>query len=251
MFSWQTIEYDDPEKKLGIKDVSKELSSPWLSFASNHQGHPNVGKHYEGNPVMVGFEDGNVERPYIMGGLGDEGGRPNQDVVISSPGEHLLTLTDGTGQGIQAFLAGAFSPLFKNFTSFVPNLIPAIKWDKNKYFEGGFELTDRYGMYKISGSTDGRNVSIASNWGDVKINAFTGISISAPNGDVKISGKNVTIEAGNNLKLVSGTNVNYKLWKSKDTKGGTAAQLLLEVTAQVTKKLAATLMDVIDLTVVR
>ena len=251
MFSWQTINYEDEEKKTGITANTKELSSPWLSFASNHQGHPNVGKHYEGNPVMVGFEDGNVERPYIMGGLGDEGGRPNQDVVISSPGEHMLTLTDGTGQGIQAFLAGAFSPLFKNFTSFVPNLIPAIKWDKNKYFEGGFELTDRYGMYKISGSTDGRNVSIASNWGDVNINAFTGISISAPNGDVKISGKNVTIEAGNNLKLVSGTNVNYKLWKSKDTKGGTAAQLLLEVTAQVTKKLAATLMDVIDLRVVR
>ena len=39
------------------------------------------------------------------------------------------------------------------------------------------------------------------------MNAFTGISISAPNGDVKIEGKNVTIAAGNNLKLLSGTNV--------------------------------------------
>lgn len=251
MFSWQTINYEDEEKKKGILASTKELSTPWLNFASNHQGHPVLGKHYEGNAVMVGFEEGNVERPYIMGGIGDEGGKPNQDVILSSPGNHVLTLTDGTGAGMQAFLAGAFSPLFKNFTQFMPNTVPTFKWDKNKFFEGGFELSDHYGMYKISGSTDGRNVSIASNWGDVKINAFTGISISAPNGDVKISGKNVTIEAGNNLKLVSGTNVNYKLWKSKEGKGQTAAQLLIEVTAQVTKRLAKTITDVIDLSLVR
>ena len=47
------------------------------------------------------------------------------------------------------------------------------------------------------------------------MNAFTGITISAPNGDVKISGKNVTIEAGNNLKLVSGTNAGYKIFRDK------------------------------------
>jgi hypothetical protein len=242
------LKKDGDEK---ITSATKELSTPWLNFASNQQGHPILGKHYPGNPVMVGFEEGNVERPYIMGGMGDVSGKPNQDLTLSSPGEHMLSLTDGTGAGMQAFLAGAFSPLFKNFTQFMPNTVPTFNWDKNKYFEGGFELTDRYGMYKVSGSTDGRNVSIASNWGDVKIDAFTGISISAPNGDVKISGKNVTIEAGNNLKLVSGTNVNYKLWKSGGTKKQTAAQLLIEVTAQVTKKLAATIMDVVDLTVVR
>ena len=250
LFAWQNalLKKDGDDK---ITSATKELSTPWLNFASNQQGHPILGKHYEGNPVMVGFEEGNVERPYIMGGMGDVSGKPNQDLTFSSPGEHMLSLTDGTGAGMQAFLAGAFSPLFKNFTQFMPNTVPTFNWDKNKYFEGGFELTDRYGMYKVSGSTDGRNVSIASNWGDVKIDAFTGISISAPNGDVKISGKNVTIEAGNNLKLVSGTNVNYKLWKSGDTKKQTAAQLLIEVTAQVTKKLAATIMDVIDLSLIR
>lgn len=250
LFAWQNalLKKDGDEK---ITSATKELSTPWLNFASNQQGHPILGKHYEGNPVMVGFEEGNVERPYIMGGMGDVSGKPNQDLTFSSPGEHMLSLTDGTGAGMQAFLAGAFSPLFKNFTQFMPNTVPTFNWDKNKYFEGGFELTDRYGMYKVSGSTDGRNVSIASNWGDVKIDAFTGISISAPNGDVKISGKNVTIEAGNNLKLVSGKNVDYKLWKSKEGKGKTAAQLLIDVTAQVTKRLAETIMDVIDLSLIR
>ena len=49
-----------------------------------------------------------------------------------------------------------------------------------------------------------RQISIESPFGDVNINAFTGITINAPNGDVKIIGKNVEIRANNNLKLVKG-----------------------------------------------
>lgn len=37
------------------------------------------------------------------------------------------------------------------------------------------------------------------------MNAFTGITISAPNGNVKIEGKNVSISASNKLSLISGT----------------------------------------------
>ena len=250
MFSWQDIQYKDDEKTK-IADTSKNDSTPWLKFASNQQGMPMNGRHYEGNPVMVGFEDGNVERPYVMGGLTKDACLPLDHTILTTPGRHQMTLTDGVGDGITAFLAGAFSPVLKNVMSFYPGLIPEINWDKNKYFEGGFSLNDYYGIYKISGSTDGRNVSISSTWGDVKIDAFTGITISAPNGDVKIKGKNVSIEAGNNLNLVSGKNVVNKLWKTKDTKKGTAAQMLLDVTAEVTKRLAQTLMNVVDLSLVR
>lgn len=250
MFSWQDIQYKDDEKTK-VADASKNDSTPWLKFASNQQGMPMNGRHYEGNPVMVGFEDGNVERPYVMGGLTKDACLPLDHTILTTPGRHQMTLTDGAGDGIAAFLAGAFSPVLKNVMSFYPGLIPEINWDKNKYFEGGFSLNDYYGIYKISGSTDGRNVSISSTWGDVKIDAFTGITITAPNGDVKIKGKNVSIEAGNNLNLVSGKNVVNKLWKTKDTKKGTAAQMLLDVTAEVTKRLAQTLMNVVDLSLVR
>lgn len=250
MFSWQDIQYKDDEKTK-VADASKNDSTPWLKFASNQQGMPMNGRHYEGNPVMVGFEDGNVERPYVMGGLTKDACLPLDHTILTTPGRHQMTLTDGASDGIAAFLAGAFSPVLKNVMSFYPGLIPEINWDKNKYFEGGFSLNDYYGIYKISGSTDGRNVSISSTWGDVKIDAFTGITITAPNGDVKIKGKNVSIEAGNNLNLVSGKNVVNKLWKTKDTKKGTAAQMLLDVTAEVTKRLAQTLMNVVDLSLVR
>lgn len=249
-FSWQKVEYNDSEdKSKGATAETIQQSTPWLNFASNQNGYPAMGYHYTGNPVMVGFEEGNVERPYVMGGLADDS--IFADSVLATPGMHQLTLSDGYGDGMTAFLTGALSPLLGTIMGFVPNLMPKWNWDKSKYFEGGFELTDYYGIYKISGSTDGRNVSISSNWGDVKINAFTGINISAPNGDIKISGKNVTIEAGNNLNLVSGKNVDYKLWKSKDTKMGTWAQMMVDASAQVTKKLASIALGVVDLSLVR
>lgn len=251
MFSWQNVKYeDDDDKSKGATAETIQQSTPWLNFASNQNGYPVMGYHYTGDQVMVGFEDGNVERPYILGGLADD--FLFADCALASPGMHQLTLNDGYGDGLAAFLSGIFSPTLKNFMAFCPKALPKMDFKQNKYFQGGFELTDYYGIYKISGSTDGRNVSIASNWGDVKINAFTGISISAPNGDVKISGKNVTIEAGNNLKLVSGTNVGYKLWKSKDSGGGTLAQIMVNATAAVAKKITQeTLGGIIDFSYIR
>ena len=244
MFSWETIKYENGE----ITEDTKDLSSPWLTFASGQQGHPMAGKHYEGDHVMVGFQEGNVERPYVIGALAEEDCRHlNIDSILTSQGMHKLILSDGTGAGMEAFLGGAISPLSKTFMNFAPGLIPFMKWEKSKYFEGGFELSDYYGTYRITGSTDGRNVTIASNWGDVKINAFTGIDISAPNGDVNISGKDVTIEAGNNLTLESGTNIDYKLWKSKET---TNSQLLTDVGNQVAKRLAE-IGHPLDLSIVR
>lgn len=252
LFNWQKeyLIYNDDDNKLkGCSPTTLAASTPWLTFASNSQGAPVSGYHYVGYPVMVGFVDGNVERPYVIGGLMDD--FITADTVMQTEGGQRLQISDGWGNGLGAFLSGCFSPLLKTITGFVPGDFLNPDFKKSRRFEGGFELTDYYGIYKVSGSTDGRNVSISSPWGDVKINSFTGINISAPNGDVKITGKNVTIEAGNNLKLVSGTNVDYKLWKSQSNGKATAAQITLDVTAQVTKKIADIALSVVDLSLVR
>ena len=68
-------------------------------------------------------------------------------------------------------------------------------------------MGDKYGFVNISLSTDQREISIKSPFGTVGINAYHGISISAPNGDISIAGKNVEIKASNMLSLTSGTNV--------------------------------------------
>ena len=82
------------------------------------------------------------------------------------------------------------------------------------------------------------------------MNAFTGITISAPNGDVKIKGKNVTIEAGNNLKLLSGTNVDYKFYQDKKYKGTSAATVLMSASAAIVNRLADKV-TLLDLSIVR
>jgi hypothetical protein len=123
--------------------------------------------------------------------------------------------------------------------------------DADSKLGGGFELTDNYGIYKISGSTDGRNVTVASPWGDVAINAFTGITISAPNGDISIKGKNVSIEAGNNLTLKSGMNVNYHFAQKKTTAGGCVSQFLLDVAAAVARRMTEKMITIVDLSMIR
>lgn len=206
-FSWEVIEIKEEK----IQDSTKKASSPWLTFTTNASGSPAVGLHYEGDKLLIGFVGGNIERPYVLGGLATKGS--DADVVQTTPGGHTLKLNDDKG-GIVKFVNGMFWPGWNTLSTIFPQMseIDLSNVENNQALGGGFELSDNYGIYKISGSTDKRNITVASPWGDVSINAFTGITISAPNGDVTIKGKNVKIEAGNNLELTSGTNVKNKIW---------------------------------------
>ena len=261
--SWQTIEreLDKNNKPTGpIKEESKAASSPWLVYASaaSNQGNGLFGSHYEGDKVIVNFAHGNVERPYIIGSFAAAGNRvPNStnelSCILTSPGGHALRLHDGAGAGLTAFIANTFSPLYNQITTFVPSLSGAdifSKVENSKAFEGGFTLGDKYGIYSITGSTEGRNVTIKSAWGDININAFTGISINAPNGDISIKGKNVKIEAGNNLELVSGTNVDFTKLKHGDSAAQTAVLTAAEIAVEAAKKLASKA-KIIDLSLIR
>ena len=201
---------------------SADDASPWLRVAremSNDQCG-GVWQLEKGTEVLLDFQDGNVELPYIVGTLQDTVKRSNarstmfNNLDLTTPAGHAIRLTDGEGGGI-ANLFASFQPIWKMQQGFNPQNTKQYDWHygkESKYFEGGMELTDKYGFYSIKASTDQRNISIKSPWGDVLISAFTGITISAPNGDVKIQGKNVSIEARNNLTLTSGTNIADEFW---------------------------------------
>lgn len=248
-FAWQGVDTERKENPTS-EDDAEDCASPWLVYATSAASKSNgiFGKHYKDDAVIVDFANGNVENPYIVGGLAMKGNKvpgslAERDIVLTSPGGHTLRMDDGSGAGLTAFLAGILTPGYDILTTFFPGLSgqDIFKTDDNakrvRNFEGGFQLTDKYGIYTISGSTDGRNVSIKSPWGDVAISAFTGISISAPNGDIEIKGKNVKIEAGNNLELVSGTNVGYSLITHKESRKATAGMVLGDIALAVAKKL--------------
>ena len=99
-------------------------------------------------------------------------------------------------------------PFFGNLQGYAPVLAPNLKMEGDaRKLCGGISFSDEFGMFNVSMSSTNRAININSPFGNVSIGAFTGINIMSPNGDINIVGKNVTISAGNNLKLTSGTNV--------------------------------------------
>ena len=190
-------------------------ASPWLCVAhemmSKNSG--SVWKLEKGTEVLLDFQDGNIELPYIVGALQNDTDKAPRSTFfnnmdLTTPGGHSIRLTDGLGGGAQSFFRSLLSPIGGFIQAANPESSGIFK-DKsyNKYYEGGVELTDWFGIYRIKASTDKRNITIESSYGDVTLNAFTGITISAPNGDVKIEGKNITLEAGNRINITSGKNI--------------------------------------------
>ena len=249
---------DDPlrQNRVRIKydwQGGKEWSSPWL-LSSPGGGASKSGVyswHLKGQKVIVDYVAGNIERPYVMGSV--ETKMPAQmktyQQVFQTPAEQKILMTDGSGSGLTALLA-SMNPGLKLIQGFWPgSTLPGLDFEKSVNLEGNIELTDKYGFYSIKGSTDERNISIKSPWGDVKINAFTGITISAPNGDVKIKGKNVSIEAGGNLTLTSGKNIKQRWYM--DGEDADAVTLASTITKTVTSKAASLLVDITDLSLIR
>ena len=221
----------DPERlgRVRVKypwQPESEAASPWLRvaypMASNQSGFMFFPK--EDDEVLIDYEEGDIERPFVNGSFYSATNKPSvpssthlKGVVksITSDNGHHISFSDPGGY---KFLSNLF-PLSRAVSKFgVLSSAKSIsgcdtdsiqEWtdDLRKYLRGGFEIADYLGVYSITGSTHERNITISSPVGDVVIDAFTGITIKAPHGDVNIVGKNVNIEARNNLTMTSGTNI--------------------------------------------
>lgn len=199
-----------------------EDPTPWiriaLPMASDGSGFnflPQIG-----DEAIINYENGNIEKPYVEGMLYTRAAEEDESTVpyafkrdkarvISSVNGHSIIFSDPPAT---TDVFNGVIPLWKTFNSFCPT---KYKWnlsDYNKKAMGGIEFTDEHGLYSISMSSDKRAISIDSPLGKVDINAFTGITISAPNGNVRIEGKNIDIVAGNNLSISSGNNINTDFW---------------------------------------
>ena len=239
---------------LKARDVTD--ASPWLIYAasSGPAGAGVHGKHYLAEKVLVNYVNNNIERPYVVGAVSKDtpGALRTGAAVLQSPNGQYLKVVEGNGQGATAFMTN-FTPGLNLVTGFLdyPDIFGGDN-EISKAFEGGVELGDKYGIWKISGSTDKRAISISSPWGNVKVSAFTGITLDAPNGDIKIRGKNVSIEAGNNLSLVSGTNIKNKFVSGYgDGYPFSMTTFLYDVGVVVAKKLAEMVDSVYDLSLIR
>ncbi|MDR1881987.1 MAG: phage baseplate assembly protein V [Prevotella sp.] len=199
-----------------------EDASPWIRMAlpmATEYGGFNFIPEVD-DEVMVDFENGNVERPYVVGALYNTGHRPkdyyNEPTDYSGLNGETRSITSRNGHRIIFSDPSSAARFFDSFFPMGSVLGPLVgtfgnrldlTGDEQKKLAGGIELTDEYGMYSIKMSSHARNITIDSPFGTVNMNAFKGISINAPNGEVSIKGKNISIEAGNNLTLKSGANI--------------------------------------------
>ena len=227
----------DAEKEVGeatkeLEEKGKELkedrlsqATPWIRVTTPlaTEGGGTLFKLEEGDEVMVNFEGNNVERPYVVGSVYskntvapiydfDRSAVParyrNPSIILESKAGHAITFKEGSS--------------FLDFmASFVPGLsiwlpIVAAKissstgFDWGRSLSGGIRIGDKYGMYAVDMNSGARNITIRSGMGDVVVDAFTGITIKAPNGNISIEGKNIDIKAYNRLSMTSGLNIKDK-----------------------------------------
>ena len=230
------------EKKKGWESTLSGMATPWVRVATPMatDGGGLFFKPCVGDEVLVNFDSDNVERPYVVGSVYSKNVlnpteqherqvkdflvRKSSMTIMSPNGQHISFCAPSDGW---KFIQG-ISPTLKTLQTYVPSTWVKLKGDvlkgDEKDLNGGIFMGDRYGMYELSLSSHDRKIKILSPFGNVEIGAFSGITISAPNGDIKIRGKNISIEAGNKLTLHSGQNVKEK--KEATLKGlvGTAVK---------------------------
>ena len=229
-YPWQTpdgtiVPDDETNEKIVLHGQDYVEASPWipvLTPSATQDG--GIACELEiGDEVLINYEAGNIDRPYVAGSLFN---RKNHipfrrgNMTLVSKNGHGITFNDPVD--VSKFVA-SFFPAWSFFDQFVSSYIDTSKADLKVV--GGTTITDAYGFYKMEMSTDQRKIDISSPFGKVAVSAFTGININAPNGDIVFRGQNINIEAGNNIRIVSGLNIKSKSeWDSAD-KSGKIAQI--------------------------
>ena len=247
----------DQIQQSDLDDYDITNATPWIHFlqpTGNSMAGINA-KHYLADHVMVNYTHGNVERPYVSGGIPKivhpflrDGG----SCFIGSPNGEYIRVHEGENQGATAFLTN-LSPGMSLISGFIDYKDAFGKDEVSQCFDGGISMGDRYGIWNIDCSTTKRSIKIMSPWGDIMMNAFTGLTLAAPNGDVRIVGKNVSIMAGNNLSLASGINIRNKFVSLSKNKDGDFSWSTLgkDIVKAIVNRLVELGAQICDLTIIR
>lgn len=209
-------DYLDPQKRGRVRikypwqSAYDDEASPWIRVLTP-SATPDSGCTFElekDDEVLINYESNNIERPYVAGTLFNKNNHApfeRGDMALISKNGHGISFDDPID--FSKFIAGVF-PSYNFVNQFLA--IDTSDMKNSLKLTGGTTISDAYGFYKIAMSTDQRRIDIKSPFGTVNIDAFQGINICAPNGDINIKGQNINIEAGNTIKVTSGTNISKK-----------------------------------------
>ena len=208
----------DPEKrgrvkiKYGWLGDAKTAESNWARIATLMAGNDR-GTHFlpeVDDEVLVCFEHGNINHPYIIGALynntdkvveKNEDGKNNLRIIKSRSG-HTITFDDTsdseklTIEDKSTKRSIEFDCSAKKFTI------------KNDEDSGAIEL-DAKGDIKIDSEAK------------ITINSSSGLDLTS-DGDVKLSGKNVTISSDSSMKIDSGSSLKASSSSSMSISAGSS-----------------------------
>ena len=249
-------EYLDPQNRGRVRikypwqSAYDNEASPWIRVLTP-SATPGSGCTFElekNDEVLINYESNNIERPYVAGTLFNKNNHApfeRGDMALISKNGHGISFDDPID--FSKFIAGIF-PTYNFVNQFLA--IDTSEMSKSLKMTGGTTISDAYGFYKIAMSTDQRRIDISSPFGTVNIDAFQGINICAPNGDINIKGQNINIEAGNAIKVTSGTNIS----KKSTYFGNNADDFLSDLAKSVAGGLAdylKTITQIVDLDLLR
>lgn len=212
--------------------------TPWIRMATPYSSTDGAGMFFipqEDDEVLVDFYNGNIDRPIIVGVLRNNAQNHDyasgwakrrviksgtgQNIAFSEGGDYAFTDALGIFPGWASFM-GAFNPDLAENLGFLNDLASGKDNGFSRYMKGNLSLKDHFNTWSIKGDTGGRKVSISSNLGTICLDALTGISISAPLGDISIAAKNINLQASNNITIESGTQIKRQRKIKEDYKDG-------------------------------
>lgn len=189
------------------KEQNSNLMTPWIRIAQPHGGN-NKGFYFIpeiGEEVMVGFENGNAEKPYVTGTLYHGEQVPGSNWYNDSNDIKAIRTRNGHTVEIYDKDEGGYIKIYDN--------------GKNNYI--------------LTFSTDDKRITLEST-GDIRLHAENDIIMTAKNNidmhaekniimkaDVDMkrdAGKNITTDAGENITTTAGKNITTEAKNDMDTK---------------------------------
>lgn len=161
---------DDPDRLGRVQVAFPELGgvvSDWAGLATLMAGSKrgSLFRPEIGDEVIVGFLQGDMRAPYVLGGVWSKQGPPPAD--------------DG-------------SPTRNNWRFVTSRSGHIVRFDDTPGAEK-VELIDKDGKRSVVLDSAGRKVTVTADEGDVEV--------SAPNGDVRLTGRTVHVHATGSLTL--------------------------------------------------
>jgi Rhs element Vgr protein len=200
----------DPEKLgrvrvqfLWQKEQDENLMTPWLRIAQPHGGD-NKGFYFIPEieeEVMVAFENGNAEKPYVTGTLYQGEQRPGENWYDENNKIKAIRTKNGHTIEIHDEDEGGFIKIYDN--------------EKGNYILT-FSTDDKLIKLQSSGNIElfAENDIILDAKNNIKIKAGMDMSKDAGENINETAGKNVTIGAGENMAFNSGNDMDTSVGKN-------------------------------------